>query len=46
MEGLLLCHADARAGDDEGAIPVVTLAPLAEEIAAGEGVCDLLMVWA
>lgn len=36
MEGLLLCHADARADDDEGGAPLVTLTPLAEEIAAGK----------
>ena len=36
MEGLLLCHADARADDEEGGAHLVTLTPLAEEVAAGK----------
>ena len=35
MEGLLLCHADAMAGPDEGA-PVVTLTRLCDEINKGQ----------
>ncbi len=35
MEGLLLCHADAMAGPDEGT-PLATLMPLCDEINKGK----------
>ncbi len=35
MEGLLLCHADARAESNHEAAPIVTLAPLHDDIAKG-----------